>query len=113
MELHLIGPPQEIADFLGNMNAGLKQRIDKLILFTTNRETHTMAAIDDLEAAVAKNTTVTGSALVLIQGLKGLLDAAIAANAAGDPTKLAALSAKLGADDQALADAVVVATPAA
>lgn len=67
-----------------------------------------MAAIDDLTAQVAANTTVVGSALTLIQGFAAQLAAA-----GTDPAKLAALQAQLQASDDALAAAVVANTPAA
>ena len=66
----------------------------------------TMAALDDLTAAVAANTTVTGSALTLIQGLAAQLAAA-----GTDPVKLAALAAQLKSSDDALAAAVAANTP--
>lgn len=68
-----------------------------------------MGELDDLKAKVAANTTVIASAITLLQGLKAKLDAAIAA---GDPAALTALSAELGAQDQALADAIIANTPA-
>lgn len=67
-----------------------------------------MAAIDDLTAQVAANTTVIGSALTLIQGL-----AAALAAAGTDPVKLAALQASLKQSDDDLAAAVAANTPAA
>lgn len=69
-----------------------------------------MAALDDLKAAVAKNTDVTESAIVLLQGLKAKLDEAIASD---DPAALQALSDQLGTETQKLADAVTANTPAA
>ena len=65
-----------------------------------------MAAIDDLSAKVAANTDVIESAIVLIQNIKALLDAA-----GTDPAKLAELSATLGAEDDKLAAAVAANTP--
>jgi hypothetical protein len=65
--------------------------------------------LDALKKSVADNTTVIGSAITLIQGLKQKLDDAIAS---GDPAALTALSAELGAQDQALADTVAANTPA-
>lgn len=65
---------------------------------------------DALRAAVARNTDVDQSAIVLLQGLKEKLDAAIAA---GDPAAIQALADELGAKNQALADAVTANTPAA
>lgn len=67
-----------------------------------------MAAIDDLTAQVAQNTTVIGSALTLIQGF-----AAELAAAGTDPVALAALQAQLNSSDTALAAAVAANTPAA
>jgi len=67
-----------------------------------------MAAIDDLTAQVAANTTVIGSALTLIQGLAAQLAAA-----GTDPVKLAALQASLKQSDDDLAAAVAANTPAA
>lgn len=69
-----------------------------------------MAAIDDLTAAVARDTDVDASAITLLNGLKAQLDAAIAA---GDPAALQALSDQLGTNASALADAVSANTPAA
>lgn len=67
-----------------------------------------MAAIDDLTAQVAANTSVIESAITLLGNIKALLDAA-----GTDPAKLAALSATLAAEDDKLAAAVVANTPAA
>ena len=89
------------------------QLIEKLIrvLTTIEREIYEMAnELDDLKAAVANNTSVIGSAITLLQGLKAKLDAAIAS---GNPAALTALSAELGAQDTALAAAVTANTPAA
>jgi hypothetical protein len=69
-----------------------------------------MAELDDLKAAVARETEVDESAIVLLNGLKAKLDAAIAA---GDPAALKALSDSLGTESQKLADAVTANTPAA
>jgi len=67
-----------------------------------------MAALDDLTAQVAANTTVIDSAIVLLEGLKAALDAA-----GTDPVKLKALSDSLAAEDSKLAAAVAANTPAA
>lgn len=61
-----------------------------------------------LQAQVAENNSVVGSALTLIQGLRAQLDAA-----GTDPAALAALSTSLKATDDALAAAVAANTPAA
>jgi hypothetical protein len=65
-------------------------------------------SLTDLQAQVANNTTVIGSAKDLIVGLKAKLDAA-----GTDPAKLKALSDELASTDQSLADAVAQNTPAA
>ncbi len=67
-----------------------------------------MAAIDDLTAQVAQNTTVEASAVTLIEGL-----AAQIAAAGTDPTKLAALTTSLNTSATALAAAITANTPAA
>lgn len=63
--------------------------------------------LEVLTAEVAENKTVIGSAVVLLQGLKEKLDAAI-----GNPAALAALSAELSTTTDALAAAVAANTPA-
>jgi hypothetical protein len=68
-----------------------------------------MSALDTLKSQVAANTTVIGSAVTLIQGLKAKLDEAIAS---GDPAALQALSDELATQDAALAQAVADNTPA-
>jgi hypothetical protein len=64
---------------------------------------------DDLTAKVTALETVQASAIALLQGLKSKLDDAIAT---GDAAAIQQLSDKLGADTQALADAVTANTPA-
>lgn len=66
-----------------------------------------MAALDELTAEVEENSTVIGSAVALIQGLKEKLDAA-----GTDPVKLKALSDQLDSNSKALAAAVAANTPA-
>lgn len=67
-----------------------------------------MAAIDDLQAAVAQEDTVIDSAITLIQGIPALIAAA-----GTDPAKLQALQADITAKSTALAAAVAANTPAA
>lgn len=73
----------------------------------TNQEA-TMATLDDLTAQVAANKTITASALALINGIAARITAA-----GTDPAALAALTASLKDDDDALAAAVTANTPAA
>lgn len=69
-----------------------------------------MATLSDVEAAVSQNTTVGQSAVTLLNELKAKLDEAIAS---GDPSRIQAVVDAIGADTQALADAIVRNTPAA
>ena len=87
--------------------ARLDEILDKLDLVTSNQETM-MAAIDDLQAAVAAEDTVIDSAIALIQGIPALIAAA-----GVDPAKLAALQSDITAKSTALATAVAANTPAA
>jgi hypothetical protein len=86
------------------------------------RDPHTVAALAaltqeirrmagtmaDLQAAVTRNTTVTSSALTLIQGLSAQLKAA-----QGDPAAIQAVIEQLDNADTGLAAAVAANTPAA
>lgn len=76
---------------------GIIERLEKI-----------MAAIDDLQAAVAQEDTVIDSAITLIQGIPALIAAA-----GTDPAKLQALQADITAKSTALAAAVAANTPAA
>ncbi len=67
-----------------------------------------MAALDDLQAAVAAEDTVIDSAITLIHGIPALIAAA-----GVDPAKLAALQSDITAKSTALAAAVAANTPAA
>ncbi len=74
------------------------------------KETQMANELQTLTTQVAANTSAEASAIVLLQGLKTALDAAIAAN---NPQALLDLSNQLGASQQALAAAIVANTPAA
>lgn len=83
--------------------------IDIIISLFTYSKLKSMATnLDDLTAAVEKDTEVDQSAITLLTGLKAALDAA-----GTDPVKLKELSDKIKNSTQALADAVVANTPAA
>jgi hypothetical protein len=69
-----------------------------------------MASLDDLVAKVKSEGDVIDSAVVLIQGFKDKLDAAIAAGA--DPARLQELSDAMDAQTTKLAAAVAASTPA-
>jgi len=73
-------------------------------------------AIADLRTQVEAETTATASAITLMNGIQARIDAAVAeAEAKGaTPEQLQAikdLSAKIGTETQALADAVQANTP--
>lgn len=80
------------------------EKLDEIL----GKEDKIMSALDDLTAQVAADTTVIQSAVTLINGI-----AAQIAAAGTDPTKLAALTASLKANDDSLAAAVTANTPAA
>lgn len=65
-----------------------------------------MAAIDDLQTAVAAEDTVIDSAVTLLNGIPALIAAA-----GTDPAKLTALQSDIKTRTAALAAAVLVATP--
>jgi hypothetical protein len=71
------------------------------------------AQLTALQAQVAQNTSVEESAVTLIKGLSTQLQAAIAANAAGDTSALPALQAELASSASDLAAAITANTPAA
>jgi hypothetical protein len=100
MELHLIH----------SFDPALERKLDRLINALEQSNDigdYLMAAIDDLTAQVAANSTVEGSALTLIQGLADQLK-----NAGTDSGKLAALQNQLKASADRLAEAVAANTPA-
>lgn len=85
----------------------LLHRINKRLM---QLETRLMSALDNLRAQVERNTSVTDSAITLLQGLKAQLDNAIAS---GDPAAVQAVADNLGAETDKLAAAVTANTPAA
>ena len=70
------------------------------------------AQLDALAAAVAANTTVTGSAIELLNGLHAKILELLAQEVI-DPVAVQALADDLSAQTQALAAAVTANTPAA
>ena len=69
------------------------------------------AELDALTAQIASNTTVIGSALVLIRGIRDRIDQAITGADAATRAKLTELRNDLSTTDQELADAVAANTP--
>ena len=65
-----------------------------------------MASFDEITAEVERTKSVTQSAIALLNGIAARIDAAIAANDAGDNTALGSLSADIRANADSLAAAV-------
>lgn len=85
----------------------------KSALATLTQEIRRMSAqLEALRAAVAANTTVTGSAIELLNGLYDKLVELLAQETI-DPAAVQALADELSAQTQALAAAVTENTPAA
>lgn len=81
------------------------------VLGSMNRKLETiMATMDDLKAAVQRNSDAEASAVALLQGISQQLKDAKNAN---DPAAMDAAIASLDANTSALAAAVVANTPAA
>jgi cell division septation protein DedD len=82
-----------------------------ILLLTLHRiETRLMSSLSDLQAAVAAQTSVTASAVTLIQGLATEISAAAASN---DSAALEQLASQLQSSTASLAAAVSANTPAA
>lgn len=92
-------------------NEEVEQKLDQVLEMLTGlvaQGAEMSNELGDLELEVARNTTVEGSALTLIQGFAAQLAAA-----GTDPVKLKALRDTLATNDDALAAAVTANTPAA
>ena len=88
------------------------KRLDKLIRQVrklTNQVTKMSETVTELTTRVAELETVGDSAIELLHGLKAQLDAAIANN---DMSQVKALSDRIGAQTQEMADAIVANTAA-
>lgn len=83
--------------------ARIERNLDAILAL----EIKEMAAIDTLEAAVAKQTTVIGGATKLLADLSALIK-----SAGTDPAKLDAITKHLDDNTDALAAAVAANTPA-
>ncbi len=91
----------------------INAKLDRLLAQAaaqTEREDAMAKTLDDVLADVQAETTVTQSAITLLQGLKAQLDAAIAA---GDLTKVQQIADGIEANTAALSAAVSANTPAA
>jgi hypothetical protein len=88
----------------------LHRKLDEILehLEIANRRIATMSTqLDVLKLQIAKNTTLIGGALALIGGLRQQI-----IDAGTDPAALQEIIDSLARDDAALADALVVNTPA-
>lgn len=99
---------KEIEETLADLKNQLR-RVERKLDTVIQKENEMSAEMDDLTAKVAANGEVDASAIVLLQGLKQMLDDAIAS---GDPAALKALSDSLGAQQSDLSAAVAANTPA-
>lgn len=68
--------------------------------------------LEELQAAVAAETTVVNSAIVLLNGISQRIADAVAAARAGDDSALTALASEVASETAALAAAVEANTPA-
>ncbi len=109
-----------LADIRATLKAGITIRVEHVHDAATAAKLDTIiqqgatmsASLDALTAKVAETKSIAASAVTLLQGLKAALDAAIAANNAGDNgAALDALAADLGSTDTALAAAITANTP--
>jgi phosphoglycerate-specific signal transduction histidine kinase len=101
----------DLPDRINRFERQMLERLDRLehLFRTFTQEIHHMAGeLDTLTAAVEEETTVNGSAIMLLNQLSDL----IRANAT-DPTALRALADRVSANSASLAGAVTANTPAA
>ena len=84
----------------------IEDKVDLIL----DRSEKQMSQMDDLKAAVARETTVVQSGITLLQGVSQQLKDALAAN---DPQAITDVIAQLDASAQAMADAIAANTPAA
>lgn len=87
----------------------LGELLNKAGLVLEDTET-IMATMDELKAAVTRNTSVDDSVLALLQGISQQLKDAQAAN---DPQAITDVIAQLDANTQKMTDAVTANTPSA
>lgn len=83
---------------------------DQTGLILATLENVIMPTMDDLKAAVTRNTSVDDSVLALLAGISQQLKDAQASN---DPQAIADVIAQLDANTQKMTDAVTANTPAA
>lgn len=105
VNVHHTGPA---ADAVSSALRDLAARVDVLSRIIRAEGKIMSKQIDDLTAAVKKDTEVESSAVTAIQGLAQQIK-----DAGGDPAKIAALADQINANADALAAAIVANTPAA
>jgi hypothetical protein len=89
--------------------ARLDAIMERLDLVSENQE-NIMTVMDDLKAAVQRNTDAEAAVVTLLQGISQQLKDALAA---GDPAAIQAVITQIDANTAAAAAAVVANTPAA
>ncbi len=99
---HFHHPDRETAERL--------RRIENGLGLIHERQEIMMGIMDDLKAAVTRNTDVDDSVVLLLQGISQQLKDAQAAN---NPQAITDVIAQLDANTQKMADAVTANTPAA
>jgi hypothetical protein len=109
-EIHIYHHGRVHIDLHSDQPSEQLDQIKSMLQNIIQMETKMAGELDVLEAAVAEQTTVIDSAIVLLDQIKALLDAAIAS---GDPVRIAAVSTLIADSKIRLAEAVVRNTPAA
>ena len=84
--------------------------IDKKLNLIHHRQEVLMSTIEELKAAVARNTAVDESVITLLAGISQQLKDALAT---GNPAAIQEVITQLDANTQKMADAVTANTPAA
>lgn len=101
-------------DRIENQINRLELRISQLanlVTATLTGDQIIMSKLEDLEAAVAAETTVVNSAVTLLNGVTQRIVDAVAAARAGDDNALTALATEVASETAALAAAVAANTP--
>ena len=99
IEIHIL-PGEEVLNRLDALSKKLGLVLEK--------QEAIMTIMDDLNAAVARNSTVEDSVIALLQGISAQLKDALAS---GDPAAITAVITQLDANTQKLTDAVTANTP--
>jgi hypothetical protein len=103
-----LGQAADLAQSLANIHHTLL-RIELLLARGNTKGNQIVASLQDLQNAVAQQTTVEQSVLTFISGLKDQLSQALQNN---DPNAIQAVLDQLNANTQSLSAAIVANTPA-